>query len=579
MMLAGASTLRSRVAGAVVACAAAGMLAPALAGADADPSPRPTDPGAPAEYGGSYAVAEHDPPHCTEHFCVHWVETTEDAPDLTDGDRDGVPDSVEATANELEVAHARETGPSPGGLGWRPLGDDGDRGGDVNKTDAYLIALGPYLLGRAAAETSPTGDGSLTGYVVLDRSLSGDRLEEVTAHEYNHLLQIGYDRFNHPWLAESTATWVASWVHPANTFWHRFVVRWSVATEASLIDGIDGKLFGGALWHQWLAARYGPDIVRELWERAPGDSARHGLEVYGELVAEHGGRGLFDEFTGFAAAMPEWRLPGVGFHPQSRAFPDVERVAELRPDGSPAKLELANTSFALLDAPTGPLASVRLEGSLPAGTPGAIALVGRDGEADSGVAVTALRQLPEGGTGEVGLPSPERFERITAVIVNAGNGWPVPVSARIFAEPTPSAGSPSPAVTVPQRPTRAVADHTAPTVRLSAPRHLRVRAFRAGVRVRVRSNEAGRAAVEVRIPRELARRLHLASTRIGRARARLRPGASRRVRIDLRSRAQRRLTGIRLRFRTHPARAAVRCTVTDLAGNRRRVTRAIRIAP
>src|SRR3954452_2099687 len=31
-----------------------------------------------------YTVPEHDPPYCTLHFCIHWVDTTDDAPSLAD---------------------------------------------------------------------------------------------------------------------------------------------------------------------------------------------------------------------------------------------------------------------------------------------------------------------------------------------------------------------------------------------------------------------------------------------------------------------------------------------------------------
>src|SRR4051812_26167370 len=85
---------------------------------------RPTDSDAPPD-NDNYFVPEHSPPRCTVHFCVHWVDSSEDAPDLSDADGDGVPDAVERTADRFEAAWNREIAPPPAGLGWRPPKGDG----------------------------------------------------------------------------------------------------------------------------------------------------------------------------------------------------------------------------------------------------------------------------------------------------------------------------------------------------------------------------------------------------------------------------------------------------------------------
>ena len=63
---------------------------------------------------------------------------------------------------------------------------------------------------------------------------------------------------------------------------------------------------------------------------------------------------------------------------------------------------------------------LRLDGELPAGVTGALALVGRTG-ADplAGAVTTVLQQLPAGGAGSIQLENPAAFGRITAVLVNA----------------------------------------------------------------------------------------------------------------------------------------------------------------
>src|SRR2546423_859086 len=75
-----------------------------------------------------YTVAEATP-YCTAHYCVHYVTSTEDAPDPTDGNGNGVPDYVETTAAAAEYSHSVENGQ----LGWREPKGDGTIGGNVDK--------------------------------------------------------------------------------------------------------------------------------------------------------------------------------------------------------------------------------------------------------------------------------------------------------------------------------------------------------------------------------------------------------------------------------------------------------------
>ena len=42
-------------------------------------------------------------------------------------------------------------------------------------------------------------------------------LEVTLAHEYNHVLQFGYDAFQDTWFVESTATWMEDQVYDRST--------------------------------------------------------------------------------------------------------------------------------------------------------------------------------------------------------------------------------------------------------------------------------------------------------------------------------------------------------------------------
>src|SRR5690606_3488480 len=92
------------------------------------------------------------------------------------------------------------------------------------------------------------------------------------------------------------------------------------------------KMYGSAVWNDWLARRYGRAIVRRAWERAihsrPGGfSAR----VYDGAIRAAGRSDFGREFARFAAAVAEWRT-GAGFS-ESRLYPDLPRRGTLRPGG------------------------------------------------------------------------------------------------------------------------------------------------------------------------------------------------------------------------------------------------------
>ena len=170
------------------------------------PQARPTDHPDPAPH--SYAVPEAPrSPACAGQFCVHWVAEGTDAPDLADAngtaDGDGVPDYVERVLAVGAHVYTVENGR----LRWREPRSDGRRGGRRGKTDVYLKELGRLLFGYAAPDRGQGHRGEslprrLHGSLVLDNDYdpfqypgtkSQAAVEVTFAHEYCHILQMGYD--------------------------------------------------------------------------------------------------------------------------------------------------------------------------------------------------------------------------------------------------------------------------------------------------------------------------------------------------------------------------------------------------
>ncbi len=376
-----------------------------------------------------YAVAEHDPPLCSARFCVHWVESTADAPDPADSDADGVPDEVAAISAEFEATYDRQTG--PGGLGWREPPRDGTAGGGTDKIDVYVKA-GSFK-GRTWVHLNEGGGRSQAAYVLVAPRLARDVLRYVAPHEFAHVIQYGYDASAPHWLHEASATWTEFKLVPELDSWQRHLTAWARDTESSPFGGSDH--YGSAVWIHWLEGRFGTGIVRGVWERLAATAPETGdLEAFDQVLREHGAGGLAEEHGRFAAALPEWRRAQSGF-PRPSTLPEVERRGTVTPDAGATHVDLPGGGLALLDVPVGAQRALRLDAALRPGLPGTIALVGRSGDPETGRTVTATAHLPEGGAGSVTLTADEPLARVTAVLVDSHpytvEGGPPPPTARI----------------------------------------------------------------------------------------------------------------------------------------------------
>jgi hypothetical protein len=387
---------------------------------------RPTDDPDPNRNAYSVPEAPHSPA-CSKFFCVHWVSEGLDAPSLADADKDGVPDYVRKVLEIAEHAHAIENGK----LGWREPKSDGRKGGGRGKTDIYLSQIGGDLFGYAAPDRGQITKQHriprrLHGYLVLDNDYSAfefpgtkpiQDLQVTIAHEYNHILQFGYDAFQDPWFAEATATWMEDQVYNGINDYLRYVGRWVHRFDTPLTTA-SIKEYGSAVWNQWLARRYGSQVIRKAWARAlhtrPGGFS---VAVYEAAIRAAGGSDFSRDFARFSAAVAEWRT-GAGFR-ESDLFPDMPRQGQLVL-GAPAETHLLNhTTFEPLQVVAKEGRAVVVHVTAPRGTAAAVALVGRIGTERGGQVISNIDYRRGGGKLRVQLADPARFSRITAVVVNA----------------------------------------------------------------------------------------------------------------------------------------------------------------
>ncbi len=387
---------------------------------------RPTD--RPDPNHSEYTVAEAArSPACGAHFCVHWVARSLDRPSLTDSNGNGIPDYVEKVLTVAEHVHTIENGE----LGWQEPVSDGALGGGRGLTDIYLTEIGSNIFGYTSPDTKQASPANpvprhLHAYMVLDNDYSPfefpgtsatNDLEVTIAHEYNHVLQFGYDAFQDPWFAESSAVWMEDQVYGEVNDYLHYLSRWVRQFDTPLTANTI-KEYGSAVWNDWLTNRYGPDFVRQAWARAidskPGGFA---VNVYEAAIKADGNSDFGHDFTNFAAAVAEWRT-GENFT-ESRSYPDMPRRGLLDLGGAPLNRSLNHTTFQLIEVPNGNGRRVTVEVDAPAGVASGLALVGRVGGERQGTTKSDVDYSRRGGKLLVELDDPGNFKRLTAVVVNA----------------------------------------------------------------------------------------------------------------------------------------------------------------
>jgi Family of unknown function (DUF6055) len=383
---------------------------------------RPTDNPDPQQ--SAYKVPEHQPPFCTPHFCLHWVDTTADAPPPVDVDpANGVPDFVDEVAAVAEHSYSVENDQ----LGWQPPLSDGSRGGD-SRTDIYLANVGVQgLFGYSAPDPGQGLSPHQFAYLVMDNDFSAQEfpgttpladLEVTFAHEYNHVLQFGYSAFQDLWHFEDSAVWMEDQVYPDVNDYLRYVGAFSGNTRLP-ITAADRKVYGDAVINHWLAGRYGPNIIRDSW--VVGNSTKpkfFSVAAYNKVIRAAGGKDLAHEFSLLAAASAEWRTPGVFPYSDAPTWPDVRRAGRLRPHHVFAT-RLNHTGYVVLNVKPSHARKLVLIAGSHHGDPAAFALVGRTGPPESGSVQTAFKFAQHGGIHTVVLRNPGQFTRISAVLVNA----------------------------------------------------------------------------------------------------------------------------------------------------------------
>ena len=264
---------------------------------------RPSDPYDPNTNPDAWTTPEAaTSPECGPDVCVHWTGTGTNAPDLTDVDGNGFPDTVDTALAVAEHVWNTEVAE----MGYRAPLDDGtspDDGGS-GQLDVYLSNVGAQRLYGYCASDDPKvatlGQPGVTwdvsAYCVVDNDYAErifrahtplQDLQVTMAHEFFHAVQFAYDFGEDRWLMEGTATWMEDQVYDAINDNRQYLSTSQLHYPWVPLDRTAGCCYqyGSWIWFRFLSETMGPDVIREIWERADGSAL--GPDDYSTLAIRH----------------------------------------------------------------------------------------------------------------------------------------------------------------------------------------------------------------------------------------------------------------------------------------------------
>ena len=281
---------------------------------------------------------------CDTNVCIHWVNSTADAPPAGDTDADGVPNWVEDVVQPtFATVWATEVTAFGNPMPKSDLSSTND-GGDA-KLDVYLADLGNDGLFGYCTSDDPNLDSpgypffDFSSYCVLDDDFADFGTEwtptqftqVVAAHEFRHASQFAEDFAEDLWLMEGEAMWMEGQVYPTVTDRFDYLQTSPLSRPSNSLDhGKNFYEYGAWVFFQYLSERFGDDVVRKIWDRADGSSSgpdQYSMEATSNAIAAEGAQ-FYGTFTTFT----EWnRFPaGPGHYSEGPSYPTAPRSGTFR---------------------------------------------------------------------------------------------------------------------------------------------------------------------------------------------------------------------------------------------------------
>jgi len=150
---------------------------------------------------------------------------------------------------------------------------------DGPQYDVYVYDLGDYGLttpdGAAPTDAHPNGAVS---FIHMDNTFDRtytrgvDGMLVTTAHEFLHMVQMGYRNFtttdfDSRWLFEGCAVWMEDYAYDDINDYLQYLPYYLGHPDQSFFTFNGLHEYGSALFYMMLEQKYGPGIIRKIWEQ------------------------------------------------------------------------------------------------------------------------------------------------------------------------------------------------------------------------------------------------------------------------------------------------------------------------
>lgn len=265
-------------------------------------------------------------------FKIHYNTNGPHGVDLTDENKNKVPDYVDETAKTFDSLWDLEINQ----LGYNPPPSDGDEFYDVYIQD--LSGQSVYAFTYPEGSTPATSsymeiDNNYTDNIYHTRNL--EALHVTAAHEFFHAIQFGYySNFEAAWWQELTATWMEEVAYnEVNDYYQYLTCKQSFScffdSPHIALDNFNPffslRPFGASVFAIHLEQVYGRESIRKSWEilgdRKP---SSFNLSDIDSGIPSGGFASLMPRFTIWNYLTNTNYLPG--YYPEADRYPPISRV-------------------------------------------------------------------------------------------------------------------------------------------------------------------------------------------------------------------------------------------------------------
>src|SRR5437763_3153337 len=169
-------------------------------------------------------------------------------------------------------------------------------------------------------------------------------------------------------------------------------------------DPYNIKVYGDSVLNRWIDSHYGPETVRNAWERSLETTPKSFAPgAYDAALRAHGSS-LYATFIQLATATAEWRDSNSEVS-EGSTFPDMQRVHDrgsekaitLSPDDGAVNGRISHTAYGLVNVAPTNAPRIRLVFHTARGPQLAVALDCRLGDESGGTSTASVPPLPHGG--------------------------------------------------------------------------------------------------------------------------------------------------------------------------------------